>query len=71
MSFDEIMAKFNDKAMFNIIHRTLHPENFLELSFRTMDTGIDYFLWIILDPIHIPEFTKGCKEIKPVVDFKQ
>lgn len=59
MSFEEIMAKFDDRSFFVIIHRTFH-ENYLEIGFSTMDTP-DYFLWMMLDPKYIPEFTKGVK----------
>lgn len=57
--FEDIMARFKPDSLFNIVHRNLSPENHLEISFRTMDSEIDYFLWIILDPIYIPDFTSG------------
>jgi hypothetical protein len=46
-------------CLFSIIHRKLHPENFLEVSFCTMNSGPDYFLWVILDIKHLDEFTEG------------
>lgn len=59
MSFDDIMAKYTREAHFSIIHRNLLPEDFLEIGFRTAGPSPDYFLWIVLDPKHIPEFTEG------------
>lgn len=58
MDFDEIMEKLEPGTHFVIIHRHHDPENYLEIVFRTMADTPDYFLWIQLDPKHIPEFTK-------------
>lgn len=58
MSFEEIMSKY-DGSHLAVIHRNLHPENHLEVGFRISEGSVDYFLFIILDPKHIPEFTKG------------
>lgn len=59
MSFDEIMSMY-DGSHLSVIHRDLFPENHLEIGFRIGEPlGPDYFLWIILDPKHIPEFTAG------------
>ena len=59
MSFDDIMAKLNQKCHFIIIHRNVDPENYLEVGFSTLNVGPDYFLWIHLDIKHLDEFTKG------------
>lgn len=62
MSFEEIMLKY-DGSHLSIIHRDLPPENHLEIGFRIGEPlGPDYFLWIILDPKYIPEFTAGLEE---------
>ena len=62
MTFEEIMEKFDNKALFSIIHRKFAGENHLEIGFRTMGDP-DYFLWMQLDPEYISEFTRDleCK----------
>ena len=62
MSFEDIMAKFKKGCIFNIIHRKNPPENYLEISFSTME-AVDYFLWIELDPKHIEDFTEGLENV--------
>lgn len=57
VSFDEIMEKLDEDAYFTIIHRNSSHENHLEIGFRTGGLGPDYFLWMILDPEHIDDFT--------------
>ena len=59
MSFEDIMAKLNEKCHFAVMHRNSSVENYLEIGFSTMNKGPDYFLWIHLDPKHIDEFTKN------------
>ena len=59
MSFDDIMAKLNQKCHFTIIHRNVAPENYLEVGFSTMNVDVDYFLWIHLDIKYLDEFVKN------------
>lgn len=55
MSYEEIMSKYTGSDL-HVIHRCLKGvENHLEVGFRIFDDTCDYFLWLILDPVHIPE----------------
>ena len=56
MSFDDIMAKLDQKCHFGI-HSNTNSENYLEIGFSTMNLGPDYFLWIQLDVKYLDEFT--------------
>lgn len=62
MSFEDIMAKLDQKCHFAIIHRNNSMENYLEVGFSTMGRGPDYFLWINLDIKYLEEFTKDLGE---------
>ena len=55
MSFDDAMKLFDDKAILGIYHRYLSPENHIEVSFRTMSSPIDYFLFLIVPVEKISE----------------
>jgi hypothetical protein len=59
MSFDEIMARFEEDSHFVFINRKgFKPDGYvLETGFRTM-SRVDYFLWIHLDEKHISRFVK-------------
>lgn len=62
MSFEDIMAKFDQQAIFNIVYRKI--EDCIEISFRSTHIDVrdpEYFLWIVLDPIVGEEFTKDLK----------
>lgn len=61
VSFDEIMQKFDSTCLFNVIHRN-NIEDYLEVGFCTVGSVVDHFLWIIIDPIHIPEFKILCRK---------
>jgi len=46
-TYDEIMNKFEDDSHFTIIERYYYMgDNYGEIGFRTMNLGVDYFLWI-------------------------
>lgn len=51
MPFNEIMEKLRNSSHFSIIHRSLPPEDHIEVGFSTMEGIVDYFLWILIDPI--------------------
>ncbi len=57
MDFETIMKKFNDSAHFVFIHRRVF-EDYLEIGFCTMETPIDYYLFLYLNKKHIPMFVK-------------
>ena len=59
LSFEEIMSKYTNACHFSIIHRI--SENKLEIAFRTMNTGPDYFLWIECKPDKIEHFVSKYK----------
>jgi len=49
MSFEEIMAKFDQRCHFAVIRRRSHLEDYLEVGFSTVGIGPDYFLWVMLN----------------------
>ncbi len=50
LTIKEILEKLGNKFHFVISHRDLLPENYIEICCRSMGHGVDYFLWIRLDP---------------------
>lgn len=52
-SFEDMMARLDERSHFVIIHRNSCGDDYLEVGFSTMASGPDYFLWIILDPAWI------------------
>ncbi len=63
ISFEDAMSHFVDGALMNIIHRRavipIDDPPYLEISFRSMEHPVDYFLWIIVDLKYKDEFIKG------------
>jgi len=57
VSFEDAMQHFVEGALMNVIHRhqiiLLDPPH-LEVSFRSMESPVDYFLWIIV-PLNLAE----------------
>jgi len=66
MSFEEVMTHFSDKACMVVIHRKkgfLDDAPHLEVGFCTMESPIEYFLWIEV-PISLKEeFVKNLKKL--------
>lgn len=54
MSFEDIMKKFDNKCHFTIKYRS-DTKNYLEVAFGTMSTGVDYFLWMFLEPQYLEQ----------------
>jgi len=62
VDFEEYLLHLDDpKVFFTVIWRMTLEPSYLEVSFRTMDSveAVDYFLWINVEPQHIPELVKG------------
>lgn len=53
MSFEDIMAKLDERCHFVIIHRNTWGDDYLEIGFSTIGKEPAYFLWIILDPEYL------------------
>ncbi len=55
ISFENAMTHFVEDALMNVIHRRqILPmeKSHLEVSFRSMELPVDYFLWIIVSLKH-------------------
>lgn len=68
ISFDEAMSHFVEGAFMRIIHRRLiiplDEKPYLEVCFRSMESPVDYFLWIIVDLKYKNKFIKGLAELQ-------
>jgi hypothetical protein len=54
MSFEDILKKFTNAALFNVVNRRGHNDPWYgEISFRAMEPAIDYFLWINVTQGHL------------------
>jgi len=65
MSFEEVMSRFGEKSHFVVIHRRPpigFPDEYLEVGFRTMESPVDYFLWIVVPLERKDEVVGGLKE---------
>ena len=61
-SFEEAMRHFGERALMNVIHRRAFiplDEPHLEVGFRSMESPVDYFLWINVPLDRAEEITKG------------
>jgi hypothetical protein len=62
IGFEEAMKHFGEKALMRVIHRKpplpLDSPN-LEVGFRSMESPVDYFLWIIVPLDHADRITEG------------
>ncbi len=67
ISFEEAMTHFVKGAKMVVIQRQhmLYCEDkpYLEVGFCSMQSPVDYFLWIIVDLKHKHEFIKGLYEL--------
>jgi len=62
ISFEEGMAHFGDRALMNVVLRPAvyaPTEEFLEVSFRSFESPIEYFLWIAVSPDRADEIVHG------------
>ena len=64
MDFEEALEKLQQDTHFVVLHRHWTNEDYLEIAYRTMSGTPDYFLWINVDPKHIPELTKGLELLR-------
>ena len=66
MSFDKIMEHLTEKAFVTLIHRMSHSKrdpDYLEIGFSSMESPIDYFLWIHVSLSKKEEFIKNIKRL--------
>lgn len=66
MSFEEIMGHLTEKAFIVLIHRKEHTEfypEYLEVGFSSMESPVDYFLWIQVPISEKENFVCGIEEI--------
>ena len=66
ISFEDAMDHFTESAfMFVIYRQQIIPmdEPYLEVGFRSMESPIDYFLWIIVPLERANEITNGMTQL--------
>ncbi|HPG36668.1 MAG TPA: hypothetical protein PLG63_10075 [bacterium] len=61
ISFEEAMEHFVEGALMNVIERNqiLLDKPCLEVGFRSMESPVDYFLWIIVPLENADDIVKG------------
>ena len=66
ISFEEAMSHFGKSALTNVIHRRqivpIDPPH-LEVGFRSMESPVDHFLWIIVPLDCVDEITNGLAQM--------
>ena len=66
ISFEDAMGHFVEGALMNVIHRRqILPldEPHLEVGFRSMESPVDYFLWIIVPLKRADEIIIGMTQL--------
>ncbi len=66
ISFEDAMDRFVEGAIMNVIHRRqILPVDgpHLEVSFRSMEIPVDYFLWIIVPSKHAADIVDGMTQV--------
>ncbi len=66
ISFEDAMDHFAEGALMNtILRRQTLPvdEPHLEVGFRSMETPIDYFLWVIVPLKHADDIVDGMSQL--------
>ena len=60
MSFDDVMKHLTERAYVTVIHRQeRYPDGaYMEIGFSSMESPVDYFLWIQVPLSLKDEFTK-------------
>lgn len=62
ISFEDAMDHFVEDALMNVIHRRqILPVDkpHVEVSFRSMESPVDYFLWVIVPLKHAADIVNG------------
>jgi hypothetical protein len=66
ISFEDAMDHFVEGALMNVIYRRqILPvdEPHLEVGFRSMESPVDYFLWVIVPLKHAADIVNGMTQL--------
>jgi hypothetical protein len=66
ISFEDAMQHFVEGALMNVIHRRQIlslDQPHLEVGFRSMESPVDYFLWIIVPLNRAEEIVQGMTQL--------
>lgn len=66
VNFEEALTHLKPNSLCSLIYRNNEWENFYEVGFRSMEDLVDYFLWIVVDPIEVHKLFERFPDIQPI-----